>query len=392
MNRRWVIVSALLSMAHSVAFAQGPVITSFQGNGTLTWTNGVTNVMYRVEWSPTLASGWFRSWQSLTSMESQTNRTTSASVPMFYRVVMVTNPVPTDMVLVDAGQFRMGNQSLNESGEEWYSRETPVHPVWVDAFYMDRYEVCNLQWDAVHAWATNHGYEFAADVEEQGPHFPVASVLWYDAVKWCNARSEKEGLTPAYYASSNRTSVYRTGTNDIGADCVKWQANGYRLPTEAEWEKAARGGLDGHHFPWPSLGGVWSNHLDGTKANYLDSGDEYEWGGRTPVGYFNGSQVVTSSAGELLVGADMANGYGLYDMAGNAWEWCWDWFGWTYYLESPTRNPTGPTAGTARLIRGASMMDGGPQWLKGLRCSNRESCPPGYTDGTVGFRCARTAE
>jgi len=140
------------------------------------------------------------------------------------------------------------------------------------------------------------------------------NVSWYDCLKWCNARAERDGLTPAYYTSGTQDAIYRTGSLDLSNACVNWDAAGYRLPTEAEWEKAARGGLVGHHYPWQSYGGTCSNHIDGSRANYWNSGDPY--GGTTPVGYYNGNQTPA--------GIDMANGYGLYDIVGNAYEWCWD--------------------------------------------------------------------
>lgn len=110
-------------------------------------------------------------------------------------------------------------------------------------------------------------------------------------MKWANARSEKEGLVPCYYTDDTQTTVYRTGTVDVQNDWVKWIACGYRLPTEVEWEKAARGGAAGHRYPWSA-----TDAIDHSRANY-DSG------GTTPVGSF------------------APNGYGLYDMAGNVWEW-----------------------------------------------------------------------
>jgi formylglycine-generating enzyme required for sulfatase activity len=393
--KRNLTATAVILLFTVSSRGQAPIITSFHGNGVLTWTNALnTSALYRVEWAPSLNGDWYRTFQQLNQIEARTNTTFMASVPMFYRVVVTTNHPSFGMGFIDAGPFQMGNQSPTDVGEYWYASETPAHTVWLDAFCMERYEVCKKQWDSVHTWATNHGYDFSTEAWALGPSHPVIAVSWYDSIKWCNARSEKENLTPVYYTTPTLTSVYRTGTNDIGADCVRWSANGYRLPTEAEWEKAARGGLVGHHFPWPSLGGVWSNHLDGTKANYRGSGDEWETGGnsQTPIGYFNGGQVVTNDLGVSLPGADMANGFGLYDMAGNVWEWCWDYYEEHFYSSSPTNNPKGPSSGTLRVIRGGAWLDG-DQFLENLRCSNREGfTPEDFSDGTVGFRCARTAE
>jgi len=118
--------------------------------------------------------------------------------------------------------------------------ERPVHTVSVSAFYMDRTEVTKALWDEVYQWAIANGYSFDNQGSGKAANHPVHSVNWYDTVKWCNARSQKEGRTPAYYTSAAQTTVYRTGQMDVRNDWVKWSA-GYRLPTEAEWEKAGRG-------------------------------------------------------------------------------------------------------------------------------------------------------
>ena len=137
----------------------------------------------------------------------------------------VTNPVtthrlydprpPAGMALIPAGSFMMGN-SLNP--DEGWPDELPLHSVYVSAFYMDRYEVTKALWDEVYSWAITHGYSFDnAGLGKASTH-PVQTVSWYDSVKWCNARSEKEGRTPAYYTSTAQTTVYRTGQVDVQND------------------------------------------------------------------------------------------------------------------------------------------------------------------------------
>ena len=119
-------------------------------------------------------------------------------------------------------------------------------------------------------------------------------INWYDAVKWCNARSEYHGRKPVYYHSNNKNEVYKTGELEISESFVDWYASGYRLPTEAEWEKAARGTIAGMKYPWGSS-------IDGSIANYKLSGDPFD-DATTPVGYFNGKQRIVyrlnSLAGE----------------------------------------------------------------------------------------------
>ena len=142
----------------------------------------------------------------------------------------------------------------------------------------------------------------------------MSSVNWYDVVKWCNARSEMEGRTPCYTASD---SVYKTGkpggVSDISCN---FSASGYRLPTEVEWEYAVRGGLSGKHFPW----GDTTTH---SQANYR-SRSSYTYDVSPTLGfhpdYDEGGYPYTSPVGSFA-----ANSYGLHDMAGNVFEWCWDW-------------------------------------------------------------------
>jgi formylglycine-generating enzyme required for sulfatase activity len=219
--------------------------------------------------------------------------------------------------------------------------ESPLHTVYVSAFYMDEYLVTKSLWDAVKAWNAGNGYSYDYDGSAKAGTHPVQTVDWYDVVKWCNARSKMEGLTPCYYTNSELTEVYKIG--QVRNPYVNWSANGYRLPTEAEWEKAARGGVSGHRFPWPD-----TDTISQSRANYCSywSGGipRYLYDVNSTNGYhptFNDGVVPYTSP----VGYFPANGYGLYDMAGNVWEWCWDWFLFTYYSTSPQTDPRGPADG-----------------------------------------------
>jgi formylglycine-generating enzyme required for sulfatase activity len=209
---------------------------------------------------------------------------------------------PKGMALIPAGPFQMG---------------AALSTVTVSSFAMDKCEMSIELWTSVRAWGNAHGYDLVAG-GSFGPLHPVHSLNWYDVVKWCNARSEKEGKVPAYYEDVAMTKVYRGGEKVPAG--VKWDA-GYRLPTEAEWEKAARGGVAGKLYPWGT------DEISPELANYRESNK----GGTTPIGSY------------------AANGYGLYDMAGNLLEWCWDWLG-----NSPTAqaDPRGPNSGPVRVVRG----------------------------------------
>ena len=238
--------------------------------------------------------------------------------------------------------------------------DAPVHTVNVSAFFMQTKEVTKEEWDSVREWGSTHGYADLAVGAHMGVGHPVQQISWYDMVKWCNERSEKEGLTPCYYTDAAKALIYRIGSTDIDNAMVKWSANGYRLPTEAEWEKAARGGLNGKRYP---LG----DSLTGADANF-----QYSAGGPSTV-----------------VGTYAPNGYGLYDMAGNVWERCWDWTDSGYYGVSPAVDPLGPSSGTSRMLRGGS-------WDSDLNGSCRVAYrptgyvrPPGFIWNNYGFRTAR---
>jgi len=276
-----------------------------------------------------------------------------------------TPPAPTGMALIPAGSFEMGDSV------DGY--EVPVHTVSVSAFYMDKYEVTKELWDEVRAWGLNNGYTDLdvgnGSYASKGANHPVHSISWYAMVKWCNARSRKAGLTECYTVGG---SVYKTGNS---APVLNMGANGYRLPTEAEWEKAARGRLSGKRFPW----GDTINH---SYANYYNSTYAYE----SPQGAgYHPTYATGNSPYSSPVGSFAANEYGLHDMAGNMWEWCWDWYG--SYGSGTVSDPTGPASGSDRVFRGGSWGDRAISCRAAFRVYGG---PPG-SDSGIGFRCARSS-
>jgi formylglycine-generating enzyme required for sulfatase activity len=260
----------------------------------------------------------------------------------FFRMVPEINRYWTNMAIIPAGEFRMGSA-------DW----GPIHAVMVSEFAMDCYEVTKLHWDEVRTWAATNGYSLPSGRGFGNSTHPVHSVGWYDMLKWCNARSEKEGLKPAYYTDLTFSKVYKSGSI---VPYVDW-SSGYRLPTESEWEKAARGGNPEARFPW----GI-GPEIDPSRANYADSG----LGGTTPVGSY------------------APNPYGLFDLAGNLEERCWDALG-PYPAERQV-DPRGPGIGLNRAIRGG-------HWNSSAiscRIDDRgDLYPDNWGSAFRGFRCVR---
>jgi formylglycine-generating enzyme len=300
----------------SVPTNQGP--TGF----VIEWT-AVEDRTYSVEWRRTLTNDYELLQHGIEyPQNSYTDTLHNAESTGFYQI-MVNNP-PKGMVWIPGG---------TNSGRD------PTYSLTVSSFYMDRTEVTKAQWDVVYTWAVKNGYGFDHAGSGKASDHPVQTVNWYDCVKWCNARSEMEGRTPCYTVNG---SPYKTGRS---APVCNFEANGYRLPTEAEWEKAARGGLQGKRFPW-------GDTITHGEANYISSSSyTYDISATRSYhpAYDYGGYPYTSP-----VGSFPANGYGLYDMTGNVWEWCWDWNGEDYYASSPSSNPQGPSSGSKRVPRGGS--------------------------------------
>ncbi len=259
--------------------------------------------------------------------------------------------IADELVLINGGTFQMG------SPESEMQRETDEtqHEVTVSDFYIGRYEVTQEQYEKVMG---DNPSNFS------GENLPVENVTWYDAIEYCNRLSEQEGLTPVYTVDGENVSWDRS-------------ANGYRLPTEAEWEYAARAGTTTPFNTETSISDEEANYYGhypyGIEENYF-SQDNLE----TEPGQYRQTTVEVNSFSP--------NNWGLYNIHGNVAEWCFDYYG-AYDLEN-TDNPSGPTTGTLRVNRGGGWND----YAKHLRSAYRASTTPNQGMSNIGFRIARNGD
>ena len=264
---------------------------------------------------------------AITLFLSCTQRTTSPGATPF----RVTTKLDVAMVVLPGGEFLMGSSQGRPD-------ESPQHKVQVTSFAMDQYEVTQQQFAAL---------ELPDPSQFKSPDRPVEQIRWVSAAEYCNERSQAEGLEPCY--------------DPVTLEC-DFSASGYRLPTEAEWEYAARAG----------------SIQDGAQAATPQQLKSYAC-------YAGNSKLKTDP-----VGSKRPNDWGLHDMAGNVAEWCHDRYGEEYYAHSPMLDPRGPTDGEKRVMRGGSWKSS----AEACRFAAREGRVAGFTDAcftgnTLGFRCVR---
>jgi len=275
---------------------------------------------------------------------------------------------PEGMAYIPGGTFEMGS-------EDGLPDERPVHEVTVDPFFMDKHEVTNAEFAA---FVEETGYE--TDAEKWGwsiaflpyeqPDQRVVGAEWWakaEGADWRHPTGPDSSIE-----GKEHYPVVQVSWNDAKAYC-EWA--GKRLPTEAEWEFAARGGREREPFPW----GEQFRPDDQSMAN--------TWNGVFP----KNDKGLDGFKGLAPVGQYTPNGYGLYDMSGNVWEWCADWYDPRYYLESERKNPTGPESGKMRVMRGGSYLCA-DNYCRGYRVAHRNKATADSGLNHTGFRCAKPVE
>ncbi len=258
--------------------------------------------------------------------------------------------LPPEMVFVEGGTFTMGCTAEQQPCNSW---ESPTRIVRISSFELGKYEVTQAQWELIMGNGAPQPYW------NNHPENPMEQASFYDYAVFCNRLSIQSNLMPCYYADEQFYSVYDQLVDDsLGVVEIFWnpQANGYRLPTEAEWEFAARGG-NAATFQTLYSG---SNDLESVAWH---TGNNPPWGSKA-------------------IGAKLPNALGIYDLSGNVWEWIWDvYYSYSYY---PNCSPT-----DRRCMRSGDYSDGDNSQY---RVSNRGAWRPGDRHALIGFRLARNVD
>ena len=319
-----------LSKFFRIVSPTNTAISGMEPDGTISWTSSAVGVLATIQRATSLVdSGNWRDYVHHLGV----------STTMTARIV---DPNPPEHMVFIPGGVNAGTDP-----------DDGAYSLTVSSFYMDKFEVTKALWDSVYTWAIAHGYSFDNAGSGKAANHPVHSISWFDVVKWCNARSQKEGR-PAVYTVDGE--VYKSEWYE---NVVQTSAAGYRLPTDVEWEYAARGGLQGWRFPW-------GNTIQHARANYYsDSSVSYDvsWTqGHHPT-YITGELPYTSPVGSFA-----ANGYGLYDMAGNVREWCY--------------NSHSVFEGAEQVLLGGGWDD----YSNYCRVASRDNVNPFHSRYDIGFR------